>query len=96
MTPKRGVGKTHEEIQPAWNHQRFEELVAFQGEHGHCSIPRRHPLQPWVDRVRVAYNDLQEGIVATITEEQIARLTAIGFDFSEKKSGRGQRRKRPC
>jgi hypothetical protein len=88
MNPKRGIGRSSKQLLPAWDEERYKELVAIHEEHGDCLVPHKPktPLFDWVERIRLAYRDLQDGIVATITDEQIEKLTEIGFDWSEKRS----------
>jgi hypothetical protein len=87
MEPIRGIGRSGDELLPSWNEERYQELLAFHEEHGHCSVSTqpKSALRDWADRIRLAHSDLQEGIVATITDEDIAKLRELGFDFSEKK-----------
>ena len=84
MEPKRGVGRTRQELFPAWDEERYQELLTFYTQNGHCMIPEntKNTLHSWLDRVRLARNDLNNGVVATITKEEITRLDALGVDWT--------------
>eukprot|EP00803_Ostreobium_quekettii_P008369 evm.model.scf_648.3 EVM.evm.TU.scf_648.3 scf_648:22258-26753(-) len=53
-----GLGFTWQQQEYRWQ-QRFNELVEFQKEHGHCNVPRDWPENPqlgdWVNAVRKKY-----------------------------------------
>ena len=69
-----------------WDEKKFVELEQFKEMHGHCNVPRdpKTPLRYWLDKVRTAYTDLKEGRPSTLTEEQISRLTNLGFVLKSK------------
>jgi hypothetical protein len=65
--------------------ERFEELKAFQKEHGHCRVPPStgkesdtHKLYHWVSYQRRS---------ASISEERIQKLNALGFEWVLRKRG---------
>jgi hypothetical protein len=70
-------------------HERFEQLKAFQQEHGHCRVPGRHNLKnretyqlaEWVRHQRTQYKFLQQGKKSKMKEEKIQKLNEIGFDW---------------
>jgi hypothetical protein len=74
----------------SWQH-KFEFLCAFQRENGHCRVPRSCivdsvRLGQWVNNQRLYYQYSKKGRVAPITEERIAQLNSIGFEWSLKAS----------
>eukprot|EP00873_Tetraselmis_striata_P018198 jgi/Tetstr1/438462/TSEL_027017.t1 len=55
---------------------RFEELKAYQAEHGHCRVPQSQAgLGIWVARMRMLARDSGK-----LTAEQVALLDGIGFE----------------
>jgi hypothetical protein len=69
-------------------HERFEQLKAFQKEHGHCRVPgvkekdsETYPLALWVSQQRAQYKLLQRGKSSRMKEERIQKLNEIGFDW---------------
>ncbi len=75
-----------------FNHQkdhwteRFDELVDFKKRFGHCVVPNNWieniKLSQWVKRQRHQYKIKKEGKNASLSEERIATLEAIGFTWS--------------
>ena len=65
-----------------WN-ERYQELVKFQQEHGHCSVPSQFPSNPplaqWVKRQRYQRKIFKEGQHSTMTEERKILLDNLGF-----------------
>ena len=76
-----------------WEH-KFELLCTFQREKGHCNVPYGPgvdsvPLYQWTTDQRRFYRNRSEGksgAGASITEERIAKLNAIGFEWVSKKA----------
>jgi hypothetical protein len=68
----------------SWD-ERFKELCAFKDTFGHCNVPTQFKeitgLFEWVMTHRKNYRFFHEGKDATITEEQIRKLEAIGFEW---------------
>lgn len=62
----------------AWD-GRFEELLEYRQQHGHCNVPRtyRHnpQLSTWVKRQRRQYR------ANSISQKRIAKLESVGFIF---------------
>jgi len=62
---------------------RFDELLAYKQEHGHCHVPFAFPTNPalahWVKRQRYHYKLYQEGRPSTMTPYRIQALQDIGF-----------------
>ena len=74
-----------------WKRQ-FEELVAYKRENGHCNAPQSTPLGKWVKMQRENYRETQlraQGALPqnrtkprpTLSEERIAQLNSIGFQW---------------
>jgi hypothetical protein len=65
--------------------QRLQELRAFREQHGHCYVPRKFPenqaLAYWVDRQRSDYRNLAKGKSSKMTQERIAILKQVGFEW---------------
>ena len=66
-----------------WN-TRFNQLVLFKEENGHCRVPRKHQLGIWVMNQRAIYNKKKEG---KLSPEQISRLNGIEFKWELQKKG---------
>jgi hypothetical protein len=72
---------------------RYDELIAFKQQHGHCNVPRSYAqnkaLGDWVMTQRYHYGLLSKGESSQMTAERIAALEKIGFlkrfDLSEEK-----------
>jgi len=67
-------------------HVMFEELKLYKCEHGHCnvtkfSIKSSPKLAMWVHNQRNLYRIYKSGKSASITEERIALLEGIGFEW---------------
>jgi hypothetical protein len=58
--------------------ERFQELVAFKEEYGHCRVKRSHSLGEWVHHLRREYK--KTGRLAV--PERVDRLLELGFEFS--------------
>lgn len=60
-----------------WN-DKFEMLVKFKNEHGHCNISRRELPDPgvWVSAQRTAYR------LKRLSQYRIDKLESIGFEWS--------------
>lgn len=62
--------------------ERFQELLAFQSEHGHTVVPQHFPvLGHWVHTQRVHYKLMKQGRKSLMTPEQAFQLADIGFTF---------------
>lgn len=65
-----------------WN-ERLEQLREFKAANGHFNAPRDHPLGRWVLKQREFYRNFVRGKKrgASITQERIDKLDAIGFHW---------------
>lgn len=64
--------------------RRFNELLQYKAEHGTAHIPRADntKLHAWCKFQRKKYNRIQKGEArGLLSEERVARLTAIGFPW---------------
>ncbi|KAG7372988.1 helicase domain protein [Nitzschia inconspicua] len=64
---------------------RFETLKAFYMANGHCGIPAKFEdvsLNVWIKHQRRQYLLSMIGEKSTMTEERIAALNSIGFDWN--------------
>eukprot|EP00977_Amphora_coffeiformis_P028313 scaffold34925_cov150-Amphora_coffeaeformis.AAC.2 len=67
--------------------RRFTELLQFKSEHGTTHVPRNYSpniqLAMWVKDQRKKYAELQKGLPrrGLLTDDRIARLDAIGFEW---------------
>ena len=66
-----------------WN-QRYQELVVFKQEYGHCLVPLQYSPNPslahWVKRQRHQYRmKYREGKHSTLTRDRQTALEALGF-----------------
>jgi hypothetical protein len=71
-----------------WQH-KFELLCAFQRKSGHCRVPQSYTVDSvrlglWVKHQRHFYQNYKRGMKrkgTSITEERIAQLNSIGFEW---------------
>ena len=79
--------RTSEEL---WR-KRVAELTKFQEETGHCTVSRRNTRYPglglWIMKMRKRYRLRQEGGLSYLTDDKIAQLESLGFDW---KPGKGK------
>ncbi|CAJ1949135.1 unnamed protein product [Cylindrotheca closterium] len=65
-----------------WN-KKFQELLIFRKENGHCQVPHTWPPNPqlarWVKRQRYQFKLRCEGKLSTMTEDRISLLDDAGF-----------------
>mmetsp|Transcript_4918 Transcript_4918/g.9143 ORF Transcript_4918/g.9143 Transcript_4918/m.9143 type:complete len:425 (-) Transcript_4918:289-1563(-) len=63
--------------------EKFEELLEFRKENGHCLVPNLYPENPslaqWTKRQRYQFKLRQNGQRSTITDERIRALDQVGF-----------------
>jgi hypothetical protein len=72
---------------------RFAELTAFKAKNGHCDVPKpissqdeHTALSQWCSNLRRYGKETREGKIPNyiLSEDQIGRLEALGFDCSNK------------
>ena len=70
--------------------EKFEDLLQFREENGHCLVPNCHPENPalaqWTKRQRYQYKLKQEGKRSTITDERVRALEEAGFVWDSHKA----------
>jgi hypothetical protein len=63
--------------------EKFEELIEFRNQYGHCLVPNAFPdnaaLAQWVKRQRYQYKLKKEAKRSTMSDERIGALEEIGF-----------------
>ena len=66
----------------SWN-ERLEELREYKEKNGHCKVPQRQgSLGGWVTTQRSYYRKKEAGEKTPLTDERVAALDAIGFQWS--------------
>mmetsp|Transcript_30720 Transcript_30720/g.59912 ORF Transcript_30720/g.59912 Transcript_30720/m.59912 type:complete len:841 (+) Transcript_30720:52-2574(+) len=85
-------GKTPEvREQPRPWEERFEQLLQFKEEHGHCIVPQSAgSLGEWVKKQRAGYKLLMAGKPTNLTHEKALRLSSIGFCFDASSRFKGK------
>ena len=65
--------------------KRFNELVEYKKEYGHCLVPLNWKLNPalahWVKRQRYQYRIMNEGKHSSMTPERLEALQALSFTW---------------
>ena len=73
----------------AWG-ARFEQLLEFKEQFGHCLVPQRYAANPtlggWVKKQRCRYKWHQERKPSPMTAEHIRALDGIGFGWGTNKT----------
>lgn len=73
-------------IQESLWDERLQELMKYRAEHGSCNVPNKWKENPslgkWVNAQRQYYRIRNEGKATSITAERIAKLEAIGFEWT--------------
>lgn len=63
--------------------EKFQDLISFRKEKGHCQVPHTYKENPalarWVKRQRYQYKLKVDGKMSTMTDERITLLENIGF-----------------
>uniref|UniRef100_A0A6T7IQ67 Helicase-associated domain-containing protein n=1 Tax=Attheya septentrionalis TaxID=420275 RepID=A0A6T7IQ67_9STRA len=70
-------------IRPKWD-TRFQELKEFAKANGHANVPpnKLGPLGQWVSNQRTQFRLLKHGKASSMTDERIAKLNGINFEFN--------------
>jgi len=70
--------------------EKFEELLRFREQNGHCLVPNCHPENPalaqWTKRQRYQYKLKHDGKRSTITDERVRALDEAGFVWDSHKA----------
>jgi len=70
--------------------EKFEELLRFRKENGHCLVPNSHPENPslaqWTKRQRYQYKLKKDMKRSTITDERVRALDEAGFVWDSHKA----------
>jgi hypothetical protein len=76
--------------------ERFDDLLAYKDEHGHCQVPQSYPgLGPWVKRQRKEGTQMRRNLKSRLTQEKIDTLTAAGFVWEVRPSFGGTKKTPP-
>merc|ERR1712194_261474 len=63
----------------------LEKLVAFKKKYRHCNVPLKYVKDPslgrWVCNQRANYKEMQRGLPSQMTEERVAVLNRLSFDW---------------
>jgi len=63
--------------------ERYEDLLQYRKEHGHCLVPHTYPPNPilarWVKRQRYQYKLFQMKEQSSMTIERVQLLASVGF-----------------
>ena len=66
--------------------RRYEELIAFKQQYGHCNVARNYAqnkaLGRWVHKQKTYYKLLRQGKPSHMTAERQAALENIGFEWA--------------
>jgi len=86
-----GISWGDKRVTTPWD-DRFQTLLDYKGRFGNVNVPwqwKEHvALAQWVNSQRKKYKDLLEGKRNNLSEEQINRLTSIGFKWNTGGKGR--------
>ena len=84
-TKKPSIKMCSDVLEKKWK-TRYDELIAFKQQHGHCNVPFKYapnkPLGRWVANQRTSYKLLSQGKPSHMTAERQAALEKIGFEWS--------------
>lgn len=61
--------------------EKFDELVKFKQENGHMKVPQGTTLGQWISNQRTHFRLKQENKYSSMTDERIADLLSIGFQW---------------
>ena len=79
------VGFNREPIVGGLWSEKFQQLLEFKVQFGHCVVPQRYSANPklghWVATQRRNYKSYKEGKPSPMTEERIRELEGIGFNW---------------
>jgi hypothetical protein len=89
-----GLTRFRESHLEKWG-QRFQEIIDFRDEFGHCLVPLEWPhntsLAHWVKRQRCQYKARSEGKHSTLTYERQVALEELGFVWDSHRATWGER-----
>jgi hypothetical protein len=78
------IGFVWDSHSACWD-EKLEELLQYREVHGHCNVPSRfaenRQMAVWVKRQRRQYKFYCEGKASSMTEERIAILEGLGFQW---------------
>ncbi|KAL9189802.1 hypothetical protein ACHAXT_009477 [Thalassiosira profunda] len=75
--------------------EKFEQLLAYKTEHGHCNVTAScdgdDHLGEWVEGQRQQYEFWEKGEHSELTDERVAMLGSVDFDFAPGRMTRNSR-----
>lgn len=81
--------RIHDYQQQRWN-QKYDCLVKFYAEHGHCDVPynfKRDPsLLHWIKRQRHQHKRDKLGKRSNLTDDRVRLLNILGFNWDSQQS----------
>jgi hypothetical protein len=83
--PQKQKDKRVNQSELKWN-QRFQDLLDFRVQHGHCDVPDRGygKLSRWVNSQRRLYKKYKRGETCSMTVEKETKMCNLGFRFAVK------------
>lgn len=71
-------------------HERYQELIRYRGEHGHCNVPYKWAQNPalaqWVKRQRHQYKLKHMGKHSNLSDDREDLLRRIGFVWDSRET----------
>jgi hypothetical protein len=84
ITALEEIGFVWDSHSAIWD-ERLQDLIDYKLANGHCNVPSRYTenrqLAVWVKRQRRQYKFFCDGQPSSMTEQRIARLNVIGFEW---------------
>mmetsp|Transcript_4222 Transcript_4222/g.5937 ORF Transcript_4222/g.5937 Transcript_4222/m.5937 type:complete len:439 (+) Transcript_4222:42-1358(+) len=86
--PVKGICTSTSSQRNAWD-RKFNELLEFKQQHGHCDVPQTYAQNPklgvWVNKQRMEHKNREDGNISTLTDERLERLQGIGFRWAKRR-----------
>ncbi|KAL7491914.1 hypothetical protein ACHAWT_001353 [Skeletonema menzelii] len=77
--------------------QKFDELLDFKKQQGHCNVPQKYAPNPelgvWVNKQRQEHKKREDEKTSAMTDERLKRLQSIGFTWAQRKGQKGWNKK---
>mmetsp|Transcript_18546 Transcript_18546/g.37388 ORF Transcript_18546/g.37388 Transcript_18546/m.37388 type:complete len:298 (+) Transcript_18546:192-1085(+) len=69
--------------------RKFNDLLEFKQQHGHCDVPQTYAPNPklgvWVNKQRMEHKNREDGNISALTDERLERLQSIGFRWAKRR-----------
>mmetsp|Transcript_13386 Transcript_13386/g.17033 ORF Transcript_13386/g.17033 Transcript_13386/m.17033 type:complete len:429 (-) Transcript_13386:177-1463(-) len=86
--PVKGVRTSTSGQRNSWD-RKFNDLLEFKQQHGHCDVPQTYAPNPklgvWVNKQRMEHKNREDGNISTLTDERLERLQGIGFRWAKRR-----------